>query len=62
MNFFVRKIGSYLLGKLIDLAKDIRNTEWEKSMNKDENKPFYLWLKVRLEEYNNTGNTAKQKL
>jgi flagellar biosynthesis protein FliQ len=26
MNFFVRKIGSYMLGKMIKLAKNIKGT------------------------------------
>ena len=51
MNFFVRKIGSYMLGKLIKLAKNIKGTEWEKNMAKEENKEFYQWLDERFKEH-----------
>ena len=29
LNFFIKKIGGYMLGKLIKLARNIKGTEWE---------------------------------
>ena len=50
LNFFVRKIGTYMMEKILKLAKDIRGTEWEKSMNKPENIEFYDWVRERAED------------
>jgi len=52
MNFFVRKIGTFMLAKLLKLAKDIRGTQWEENMKKEENREFYEWLAKRLTEIN----------
>jgi len=50
LNFFIRKIGSFMLAKLIRLSKDIKGTQWEANMKKEENKGFYEFLEKRLTE------------
>lgn len=34
--------------KFIDIAKNIKGTEWEKAMNSEEDKEFYDWMRGRF--------------
>jgi hypothetical protein len=40
-----------MLGKIISLATDIRNTPWEENMKKPENQVFYDWLGKNADEF-----------
>ena len=37
--------------KFIGIAKNIKDTEWEKAINSEENKEFYDWIRCRFDEY-----------
>ena len=66
VNYIVKQLGGMIFEKIVDRAKDIKGTAWEKELKENEKREnknmFYDWLEERIKNWDKTENVRKSKI
>ncbi len=66
VNYIVKQLGGMIFEKIVERAKDIKGTAWEKELKENEKREnknmFYGWLDERIKNWDKTENVRKSKM